>query len=51
VNVQVAPGRMTTIQFQSDEIMTAVIIADSSLMVYTASAELGSPQAKSLFLS
>jgi hypothetical protein len=50
VKLQVAPGRMTTIQFQSDEIMTAVIIADPSRMVYTASAELGSPQAKSLFL-
>jgi hypothetical protein len=50
VKLQVAPGRMTTIQFQSDEIMTTVIIADPSRMVYTASAELGSPQAKSLFL-
>jgi hypothetical protein len=50
VKLQVAPGRMTTIQFQSDEIMTAVVIADPSRMVYTASAELGSPQAKSLFL-
>jgi hypothetical protein len=50
VKLQVAPGRMTTIQFQSDEIITAVIIADPSRMVYTASAELGSPQAKSLFL-
>jgi hypothetical protein len=50
VKLQVAPGRMTTIQFQSDEIMTAVVIADPSRMVYTTSAELGSPQAKSLFL-
>jgi hypothetical protein len=50
VQLQVAPGRMTTIQFQSDEIMTAVVIADPSRLVYTASAELGSPQAKSLFL-
>jgi hypothetical protein len=50
VKLQVAPGRMTTIQFQSDEIMTAVIIADPSRVVYTASAELGSSQAKSLFL-
>jgi hypothetical protein len=50
VQLQIAPGRMTTIQFQSDEIMTAVIIADPSRLVYTASAELGSPQAKSLFL-
>jgi hypothetical protein len=50
VKLQVASGRATTIQFQSDEIMTAVIIGDPSRMVYTASAELGSPQAKSLFL-
>jgi hypothetical protein len=50
VRLQIASGRITTIQFQSDEIMTAVLIADPSRMVYSASAELGSLQAKSLFL-
>jgi hypothetical protein len=50
VKLQIASGRITTIQFQSDEIMTAVLMADPSRMVYSASAELGSPQAKSLFL-
>jgi hypothetical protein len=33
VKLQVAPRRMTTIQFQSDEIITAVVIADPSCRV------------------
>lgn len=51
VEVQVAPGRATTIDFsQTDEIINYVLIADPSRVVYTTSAELGSGQAKTLFL-
>jgi hypothetical protein len=51
VNVQVAPGRTSTIDFsQTDEVMTYVLLADPSRLVYTTNAELESGQAKTLFL-
>jgi hypothetical protein len=51
VEVQVAPGRTTTIDFsQTDEAINYVLIADPSRIVYTTNAELESGQAKTLFL-
>jgi hypothetical protein len=51
VEVQVAPGRTTTIDFsQTDEAINYVLIADPSRVVYKTNAELESGQAKTLFL-
>ena len=51
VDVQVAPGRSTPIDFsQTDETITYVLLADPSRVVYTTNAELKSGQAQTLFL-
>lgn len=49
IDVQVIPGRATSIDFsQTDEIITYVLLADPSQVVYTPSAAIG--KAKSLYL-
>ena len=51
VDVQVAPGRSTPIDFsQTDETIIYVMLADPSRVVYTTNAELKSGQARTLFL-
>lgn len=51
IEVQVAPGRATTIDFnQTDEVITYVLLADPSRVVYTTNADLESGQAKTLLL-
>jgi hypothetical protein len=51
IEIQVAPGRATTIDFnQTDEVITYVLLADPSRVVYTTNADLESGQAKTLLL-
>lgn len=49
IDVQVIPGRATSIDFsQTDEVITYILLADPSRIVYTPSAAIG--KAKSLYL-
>ena len=48
--LQVAPGRTTTLTFDTDEVIAYVLLGDSSRLVYTLNGELGSAQTKLLFL-
>lgn len=51
VQVQVAPGRATSISFsQTDETITYILLADASRLVYSTDAELETEQAKTIFL-
>lgn len=49
--VEIAPGRTTAIDFsRTNQTIAYVLLGDSSRIVYTANAQLGSAQAKILFL-
>ena len=49
--VEIAPGRTTAIDFsRTNQAIAYVLLGDSSRIVYTANAQLGSAQAKTLFL-
>ncbi|PSB49172.1 hypothetical protein C7B80_02955 [Cyanosarcina cf. burmensis CCALA 770] len=49
--VEIAPGRTTAIDFShTNQAIAYVLLGDSSRIVYTANAQLGSAQAKTLFL-
>lgn len=49
--VEIAPGRTTAIDFSStNQAIAYVLLGDSSRIVYTANAQLGSAQAKTLDL-
>lgn len=51
VDVKVYPGRASAIDFsQTDEVVTYVLIADPSRLVFSADAELASGRAKTIFL-
>lgn len=51
VQVQVAPGRATSISFsQTDETITYILLADASKLVYSTDAELETGWAKTVFL-
>ena len=51
VQVQVAPGRATSISFsQTDETIAYILLADASQVVYSTDAELETGQAKTVFL-
>lgn len=51
VQVQVAPGRATSISFsQTDETITYILLADASRLVYSTDAELETGRAKTVFL-
>lgn len=51
VQVQVAPGRATSISFsQTDETITYILLADASRVVYSTDAELETGRAKTVFL-
>jgi len=51
VQVQVAPGRATSINFsQTDETITYILLADASRLVYSTDAELETGRAKTVFL-
>ncbi len=51
VQVQVAPGRATSISFsQTDETIAYILLADASRVVYSTDAELETGQAKTIFL-
>ena len=51
VQVQVAPGRATSISFsQTDETIAYILLADASQVVYSTNAELETGQAKTVFL-
>jgi hypothetical protein len=51
VQVQVAPGRATSISFsQTDETITYILLADASRLVYSTDAELEAGRAKTVFL-
>nr|RNJ69401.1 MAG: hypothetical protein EDM05_08970 [Leptolyngbya sp. IPPAS B-1204] len=51
VQVQVAPGRAASISFsQTDEIITYILLADASRLVYSTDAELETRRAKTVFL-
>lgn len=49
--VEIAPGRTTAIDFsRTNEAIAYVLLGDTSRVIYTANAELGSARAKTLFL-
>ncbi|MBW4582040.1 MAG: hypothetical protein KME42_20950 [Tildeniella nuda ZEHNDER 1965/U140] len=51
VQVQVAPGRATSISFsQTDETIAYILLADASRVVYSTDAELETGRAKTIFL-
>ncbi|WNZ28153.1 hypothetical protein HJG54_35225 (plasmid) [Leptolyngbya sp. NK1-12] len=51
VQVQVAPGRATSISFsQTDETISYILLADASRVVYSTDAELETGRAKTIFL-
>lgn len=51
VQVQVAPGRATSISFsQTDETIAYILLADASQVVYSTDAELETRRAKTIFL-
>jgi hypothetical protein len=51
VQVQVAPGRATSISFsQTDETIAYILLADASQLVYSTDAELETGRAKAVFL-
>src|SRR6476469_5453512 len=51
VQVQVAPGRATSISFSlTDETITYILLADASQVVYSTDAELETGRAKTVFL-
>ncbi|OUC15166.1 MAG: hypothetical protein B0A82_08450 [Alkalinema sp. CACIAM 70d] len=51
VQVQVAPGRATSISFsQTDEKITYILLADASRLVYSTDADLETGRAKTVFL-
>jgi hypothetical protein len=51
VQVQVAPGRATSISFsQTDETISYILLADASQVVYSTDAELETGRAKTVFL-
>ncbi|NJR48218.1 MAG: hypothetical protein HC780_00390 [Leptolyngbyaceae cyanobacterium CSU_1_3] len=51
IQVQVAPGRATSISFsQTDETIAYILLADASRVVYSTDAELETGQAKTVFL-
>jgi len=51
VQVQVAPGRATSISFsQTDETIAYILLADASQVVYSTDAELETGRAKTIFL-
>jgi hypothetical protein len=51
VQVQVAPGRATSISFsQTDETITYILLADASRLVYSTDVELETGRAKTIFL-
>ena len=51
VQVQVAPGRATSISFsQTDETIAYILLADASRLVYSTDAELETGRAKTVFL-
>ncbi|MGI0493495.1 hypothetical protein ACN4EG_17065 [Alkalinema pantanalense CENA528] len=51
VQVQVAPGRATSISFsQTDETIAYILLADASRLVYSTDADLETGRAKTVFL-